>query len=136
MAQKAQAIVQQPGLFERIFEVLHFDFIAQKIKINKQVLIDSSLFGLIGFIIGFLCKRYSEYVIMLAFFVICLCVFNQFNIITISINIPTIYQILGITNMPVLSGETYLFLLSEWIKGHIPAVISFCVGCLIGIKVG
>jgi len=137
MAHKAQVVVQpQPGLFEKISEALNLNVLSKKISANKHTLIDIGLFGAIGFIIGFLCKKYSEYVIMLAFFVAGLIVLNQFELIAISVNMIKLHQMLGVPYAPMMTGDAYLFLLWEWVKGHVPATISFVISFLIGLKVG
>lgn len=136
MAHNGPVAAQQSGLFTRLVEMLHLDSFAQKIGTNKQVLIDIGLFGTIGLIIGFLFKRYSEYVIVLALFMLGLVVLEQLDLISISINVVALQQMLGLPNIPAITGETYLSLLWEWMKIHVPASISFGVGFLIGLKIG
>lgn len=135
MAHK-MVIAQEPGMLERLAEMLHLDTIAHKLGTNKHLLIDIGLYGAIGFITGFLFKKYSEYVIVFALIVIGLIVLQQFDFITISLNMTKMQEMFGIPHIVSLSTDTYLILLWEWIKSNVLVSASMCVGFLIGLKVG
>ena len=87
------------------------------------------------FITGFLLKKYSEYFIALVLLLIGMFVLQRFDIITVSINIQKLHEMLGLQSV-VIMGEGYLSLLSEWMRANIPAVTSLSIGFLIGLKVG
>ncbi len=62
-------------------------------------------------------------------------VLQQFDYISVSINTPKIYQMLGLQSAPVV-GDKYGALLLELIRANIAGSASLMVGFLIGLKVG
>ena len=127
--------VAKTGIIETIKNAMHPEAIANKVGIDKNMLIDIGLYGSIGFIIGFLLKKYSEYFISLTLLIIGLVVLQQFDYIAISINMPKIHEVLGLQSVPVV-GEGYASLLLEWLRANVAGSASLAVGFLIGLKVG
>jgi uncharacterized membrane protein (Fun14 family) len=127
--------VAKAGIIETIKNAMHPDAIANKFGIDKNMLIDIGLYGSIGFIIGFLLKKYSEYFISLILLIIGLVVLQQFDYIAISINMPKIHEVLGLQSIPVV-GEGYASLLLEWLRANVAGSASLAVGFLIGLKIG
>jgi len=130
-----EAQIAKPGLVETIKETIRPDVIVEKIRMNKNMLIDIGLYGTIGFIIGFLMRRYSEFVIFLGIFLTVLLVLQQFDIVIVSFNWPKIHQFLGLQQVPLV-GDAYLALFFEWVKANVVASGSFAIGFLLGLKLG
>jgi uncharacterized membrane protein (Fun14 family) len=127
--------VAQMGLIESLKNSMSPDVIAHKIGIDKNMLIDIGIYGVIGFITGFLLKKYSEYFIALVFLVIAMVVLQQLDYISLSFNTAKIYDVLGIRLAPI-AGNAYGSLALELIKSNIPGMASLVGGLLIGLKVG
>lgn len=125
---------QQPHFVESLKNALQPETIAHKLGIDKNTLIDVGIYGAIGFITGFLLKKYSEYFIACALFVIGLVVLQQFGYISIDFNMAKIHEVLGLQQGMVSDG--YGMLLVEWTKANVPAAVSFIVCFLIGVKIG
>jgi uncharacterized membrane protein (Fun14 family) len=123
------------GLIESLKNAMQPETIANKLGMDKNMLIDIGLYGAIGFIMGFLLKKYSEYFIALALFIVGIVVLQQFDYISVSINMPKIHQMLGLDPALVV-GDKYGTLLLEWIKANVAGSASLVVGFLIGLKVG
>ena len=123
------------GIIETIKNAMKPEVIADRVGIDKNILIDIGLYGAIGFVIGFFLKKYSEYFIALILLIIGMVALQQFDYVAISINIPKVHEMLGLQSIPVM-GEGYLSLLSEWVRANVPAAGSLTVGFLIGLKVG
>lgn len=130
-----EAQVESPGLIESLKNAMQPESIASKIGMDKNVLIDIGLYGAIGFIVGFLLKKYSEYFIAFALFIVGIVVLQQFDYVSFSINTPKIHQMLGLQSAPVV-GDKYGVLLLEWMKANVAGSASLVVGFLIGLKVG
>ena len=130
-----EAQVESPGLIESLKNAMQPESIANKIGMDKNVLIDIGLYGAIGFIVGFLLKKYSEYFIAFALFIVGIVVLQQFDYVSFSINTPKIHQMLGLQSAPVV-GDKYGVLLLEWMKANVAGSASLVVGFLIGLKVG
>ena len=92
--------VTKPSIIESAKEYMHPEFIAQKLGVDKNLLIDIGLYGAIGFILGFLLKKYSEYFIACVIVVVGLVLLQQFDYISLSINSAKIDELLGIPSMP------------------------------------
>ncbi len=127
--------VAKTGFIETIKDAMHPETIANKMGMDKHTLIDIGLYGVIGFIIGFLLKKYSEYFISFLLLVIALVVLQQFDYVSISLNIPKIHELFGLPIVPVAS-EGYASLLLEWMRANVAGSASCVVGFLIGLKVG
>jgi uncharacterized membrane protein (Fun14 family) len=127
--------VQQTSLADSIKNAFQPETIAHKLGIDKNTLIDIGIYGAIGFIVGFLLKKYSEYFIACVLFVGSLMLLQQFEYITIAINTAKIHEVLGIPSIPLMNIG-YSSLVVEWMKSHVPASASVVVGFLIGMKVG
>lgn len=123
------------GVIETIKGSLAPESIANKFGVDKNLLIDVGVYGAIGFIVGFLLKKYSEYFISLVLLVVGLVFLQQFDYISLSINNVKIQNALGLQGMPMV-GNTYMSLLWDWISAHVVSASSLGVGFLIGLKVG
>ena len=122
------------GLIESFKNAMQPDVIADKLGMDKNTLIDIGIYGTIGFIIGFLLKKYSEYFIACVLFMIGLVVLQQFEYISFSFNTAKIHEMLGLQSLPMV-GDSYSMLLLEWAKSNKAATASLAVGFLIGLKV-
>jgi uncharacterized membrane protein (Fun14 family) len=122
------------GFIDSLKNAMQPDVIAQKIGMDKNMLIDITLFGAICFLIGFLLKKYSEYFISMALLIVGIVVLQQLDYVSFSINIPKIHELFGIQSVAVVDG--YGKLLWESIKANVAGSTSLVVGFLIGLKVG
>ncbi len=122
------------GLIDSLKNAMQPDVIAQKIGVDKNMLVDVTLYGAIGFLIGFLLKKYSEYFISMALLIVGIVVLQQLDYISFSINMPKIHELLGIQSGAAVDG--YGKLLWESIKANVAGSTSLVVGFLIGLKVG
>ena len=127
--------VQQPGLIESLKNAVQPETIANKLGMDKNTLVDIGICGAIGFITGFLIKKYSEYFIALVLLIVGLVVLQQFEYVAVSFNVSKIHEMLGLQSMPAV-GDGYGALLLEWTKSNIPGTASLVVGFLVGLKVG
>lgn len=127
--------VQRPGLIESLKNAMQPETIANKLGMDRNTLIDIGIYGAIGFITGFLLKKYSEYFISLVVLVIGLILLQQFGYIAVSFNVVKIHEMLGLQSIPAV-GDGYSALLLEWIKSNVPGTASLAVGFLVGLKVG
>lgn len=126
--------VQQLSFIESVKNALQPENIAHKLGIDKNTLIDIGIYGAIGFIIGFLLKKYSEYFIACALFIVGLVVLQQCGYLSIDFNTAKIHEMFGLQSVMITDG--YGMLLVEWTKSNVPAAASLVVGFLIGVKIG
>lgn len=126
--------VPQASLVESFKNAIQPETIANKLGMDKNMLIDIGIFGSIGFILGFLLKKYSEYFIALVLLIIGIMVLQHFDYLAISLNTQKIHDMLGLHSVPMV-GVGYGSLLSEWVRSNIAGTASFTVGLLVGLKV-
>ena len=126
--------VHKPTLIESFKNAIQPETIAQRLGIDKNTLIDIGIYGAIGFIVGFLLKKYSEYFIAFVLFVVGIVVLRQLGYISIELNAAKIHEMLGLS--PVfITNDGYSTLMLEWLKSNIPAAASLIIGFLIGLKI-
>lgn len=127
--------ISQTSLVDSLKSAIQPENIANKLGIDKNTLIDIGIYGAIGFIIGFLLKKYSEYFIALVLILFGVAVLQHFDYVSVSFNMQKIHEILGL-QPGVAFNDGYSALAYEWIKSNVGAVASFVVSFLIGLKVG
>ena len=132
-----EPIAANTGFIETLKNAMQPEVIANKLGMDKNMLVDITLYGAIGFIVGFLLKKYSEYFISMALLVVGIVVLQQLDYVSFSINVPKVHQLLGLQSGSVVTdGYGYGMLLWESAKSNIAGSISLVVGFLIGLKVG
>lgn len=87
----------------------------------------------IGFIIGFLLKKYANYVCALVFFIIGLIILQQFEWLSISFNTVKLESVFGIKSVPMSSDA--VIMLWAWIKLNAVLSICFVIGLIMGLKI-
>ena len=123
------------GLIDSLKNAMQPDVIANKLGVDKNMLVDITLYGSIGFIVGFLLKKYSEYFISMALLIVGIVVLQQLDYVSFSINMPKVHELFGIQSMAVTT-DGYGKLLWESVKANVAGSTSLVVGFLIGLKVG
>src|SRR5260221_8525040 len=94
-----ESYAAKPTLIESLKNAIQPETIANKIGMDKDMLINISLYGAMGFILGFLIKKYSEYFIAFLLLGIGLFVLQQFDYVSLSINTSKIQELLGLEPM-------------------------------------
>ena len=126
---------QTPGLVDAVKNNFSVDGIINYVVQSKDVIFEVGLYGLLGFAVGYLLKRYSNFVVTLALVIVLLVVLNQFQIVTIFINWNKFYEYVGI--QPALVNTDNLITVgAEWARTNIIVVASSAVGFLIGLRAG
>ena len=122
----------QLSWFDKIKQTLRIDELTKSLNISKQTIIDVALYAGIGFLIGFLLKKYSYVVAVAVVIVLGIIILQQFDFISLNINWNHVNDVLGLkgTAMPI---ETNWW---EWIKANAIALFSLFVGIALGLRIG
>ncbi len=128
-------VANQMGWLESIKERLNLDAIMEQLRLSKDRLIEVALYSGIGFLSGFLLKKYSWYVFVLVLVIVSLVALHQFELIKIVVNWDNVYEFFGIQPAAV-TGDNVLAVAWEWMRANMLISISFIVGFLIGLKLG
>ncbi len=118
------------GWFAKVKSTLGFD----KLHISTDTIIELCLYFGAGFLVGFLLKRLSTYLVALVFAFIVIFILHEMGILTLTFNLDKFQSICG--TQPV--GEphvSFVMALWAWCKAHIAYVLSFLLGFFIGLKV-
>lgn len=110
------------GFFERAFS---------KLSLSRDVLIESGLYFGCGFIAGFLCKRFSNYLFTLAVIIVALTALHYAELITLTVNTSKIMQMLGLPYIPF--NISLVELSFSWIKNNGRISLSFVGGFVAGV---
>lgn len=123
------------GFLAKIKSTLSLDNISQKLHLSKDKLIELGLYLGIGFISGYLIKKYSQYVVSLVVLIIGLVVLQQLDLLMITVNADKVRSLLGIYP-PTTVDASLLTTYWEWVRLNFSIVLSFSIGFLCGLKVG
>jgi hypothetical protein len=118
--------------YENLKQSLNPGELLEKLKASKGTIIDLFLYLGIGFLFGFLLKRYGQYIV---FFAVALFVLAHLNIMQVSVHWDSIQNFLGLHQIGNVEGNVFT-VFWEWVKLNAIVVLSFCVGFTLGIKIG
>jgi uncharacterized membrane protein (Fun14 family) len=124
----------QVGWFDKLKASLNIDGIVEKIRESKGKIFEIAIYLGVGFLIGFLCKKYAQFVIVLIVFIIALVVLQQLEVIQITFDWMRLQDLLGIQS--TITGSDSISFYFEWVKVNIWLVLSFAIGFFFGLRVG
>lgn len=107
------------------------EYVVEQIKRSNFVVVDAVIAFGFGFLIGFLVKKFSQLMLLLALFIIGLVVLQQFDLISISCNVSQVQSMLGVKQIP--STVEFFPFCWAWVKAHVAVSVSFVVGALLGL---
>lgn len=128
--------IARPGLLERLKHALSPDALVQRFNLTKSKLIEIGIYLIVGFIVGYLLKKYSKFVFAVALSVLVLIILHQLDLISITTNWTKIQDLLGMHPIEPAEDGVLLTIFWEWIKSNVGLVLSFLVGFLMGIRLG
>lgn len=128
-----ETMAQNEGFFAKVSAKVN-EFLA-KINLSKDRILDVLIYGGIGFLSGFLFKKFSRYVIVVLLTLGGIFALNYLGIIQIFVDWDKMNSFLGIQQVAVPNGNMFS-LLFEWVKVNVLITISFVVGFLLGMKLG
>lgn len=123
----------QMGWFDKLKNSLNLDTLAQKFNLSQYRLLDIGLFFGIGFLTGFLWKRYANYFIAGVIFATFLFILNQLDLFSFNVNWLKLQECCGV-QQPQADADI-LVMLWEWIKMNVLIIASFVLGFCFGAKV-
>ena len=124
------------GMLNSIKENLNVTAVVEKIKSSKDRIIEVGLYAGIGFISGFLLKKYSSYVGVVVLAIIGLGVLNHLGVLGIVINWDRVTEVFGIQAAQNVSADNIIATAWEWVRLNMVISISYIVGLFVGLKVG
>lgn len=123
----------ETGWFDRLKNSLQLDRLAEKLNFSKHKLFDMALFFGVGFLSGFLWKRYANYFIAAVIFVAMIIILQQLDVVNFHINWVKIQECCGIE--PAHPDADLLAMFWESAKKNVLIIFSFIIGFCFGAKV-
>ena len=122
---------QELSWFERVKKGLKLDSLSQKLDFSRAKLIEAAVFLAIGFLIGILWKKYSQYVVAGLIFIGLLIILQYLEIINVFINWRIVQEMCGLESSQCDFSTAFLM----WAKAHIFSLLALVIGISIGVKV-
>ncbi len=121
------------GWFDKLKNTLQIDSLIEKLNLSKHKVLDMALFLGVGFLTGFLWKRYANYFIAGIIFVTILIILNQLDVVSVSINWVKVQECCGVE--PARADADILNMIWSWASANILIIFSFIIGFCFGAKV-
>lgn len=132
----AEMTTKGGGMLETLKEKLDVDGVVEKIKSSKDRLFEIGLYAGIGFISGFLLKKYSAFVGVCVLLLIGLGVLHHQGVINLVINWDKVNEVFGIQAAQNMTADNIFAIVWEWVRLNMLISVSYVVGLFIGLKVG
>lgn len=123
----------QLSWFDKLKNSLNLDTLAQKLNLSQYRMLDIALFFGVGFLTGFLWKRYANYFMAAVIFATLLFIFHQLDLISFGVNWMKLQECCGV-QQPNPDADI-LAMLWQWVKMNILIIASFVLGFSFGAKV-
>jgi uncharacterized membrane protein (Fun14 family) len=125
----AQTTQTTAGWLSKVKSSLHLD----KFQFSTSKLIEVGMYLGFGFLIGYVLKRFSSFVLVIVLTLLAIFLLHQFEIINLSLNMDKLHEFLGVQQA---SGANIFSAYVVWAKENVLLVLSFFIGFLIGIRLG
>ena len=121
------------GWVEALKEKLHLQEIYEKFDITSGVVADALIFLVVGFLGGFLLKKYVRYAII-AIVALFLAIKGLESIGVISIDWIKFQTWAGL--QPTDTVDSVFSCCTQWVKENVIVTVSFLLGFLVGMRFG
>lgn len=124
---------QQEGLIDTVKDFFNPTKLVDKLDLTKPKMIAMGVYFCIGLTLGFLAKKYANFLIAAAITIGCVVLLHYVGFLDVTVHTDRIQALFGI-KIPSIQG-TLTYHLWEWVKQNVTVVVCFVVGFLIGMKV-
>lgn len=133
MENSTVAVIAENGWFDNVVKKLRLEGVLKKLNLTPNRLAEVVLYLGIGFLSGFLFKKYAKYLFIAILTIVGLVILQQFGFVQIAINWE---KVQGIQPMQAPLDASIWTVYWEWIKANFAIVLSFSIGFFVGFKVG
>jgi len=110
--------------------------LSTRLQESRGFSVDIAIYGGIGFLSGFLLKKYSAYVALFVLLIVGLSVLHQFGVISITLHWDKVNELLGLHAGASVADDALVTSVWEWIKANMIITVSYVIGFLIGLNIG
>ena len=111
-----------------------YDLMA-KLNLSQESTTNIALYGGVGFLTGFVCKKASSYVFVALLVLLGIAILHQYNILCISVNWTEMSTILGI-HPSEMTGDGIANIVWGAIRANAAISVSYAIGFIVGFKLG
>ncbi len=126
----------QAGMIDTMKEKVSMGNVMEKIKMSKDKLFEVGLYAGVGFLSGFLLKKYSTYVAVFVLILVGIGVLHQMQVINVTINWDKVTEVFGIQAAQDVTADNIFSTVWEWVRLNMVISISYLIGLFIGLKLG
>jgi len=112
-----------------------FYALLEKFDLSQESTTNIALYGGIGFLTGFVCKKASSYVFVVLLVLLGIAILHQYNILCIGVNWNEMSAILGI-HPSEMTGDGLVNLVWGAIRANAAISVSYAIGFIVGFKLG
>lgn len=124
------------GAFESVKEAAKSNTLVERFHEWKYTLLDWGIYLGIGFIVGFLIKKYLKYILLLVLFIVSLVILEQFDVLHLTIDWAKIQELFNIRPASTAFDAQVLSSYIDWVKANFAIVLSTSIGFILGLKLG
>ena len=129
--------VPQQGLLDTAAQKTGLNGFMQKLNISRDTLIEIGVYLGVGFVAGFLLKRFSKLFLVLVLTVLFLWFLHHMEIMFVVINWQRMQELVfGAQAAALPTQADFGAVMLAWATSHVAGVISFAIGFLAGIRLG
>ena len=126
------ALPLQLSWIEQFKQKLHTNEWFNSLQKPEYLIVHIILWVGIGFLTGFLLKRFSKLVAIAIFCVVIMIVLQQMGVLSVALNWVRLEEALGLdTNTLSPAGASLYW---QWAKDHVVFILSFVGGFFLGLK--
>ncbi len=111
----------------------HLTKVVETIKDSKEYLLEILFCVAIGFVAGYILKKFSSATVIVVLTLSGIVILQHFQFLELIINWHRLQDVLGIEHS-VVANENVLIIVWAWIKMHLALSVSFLVAFLLGIR--
>ncbi|KIX85592.1 hypothetical protein KG892_01785 [Vermiphilus pyriformis] len=122
----------EPGMLDRIAQYFDVSGKFEYILAHKQLLIIGAGLFCVGLVIGYIMRKFTNMILLIAAFVGMIAFLAHFNFISFNVNWSAIHRMVGLpeTSSGFQAWKIYLSLMQEYYG----CVLSLLAGVLIGVR--
>lgn len=110
--------------------------VIEKFHTYKGNAFEVAVYAGMGFIIGFLCKKYLKYLLLIILCIVALIVLDQFDLVHTNINWQKMQELFNIQSTDQVFTHQTFGSYVQWVKTNLVIVVSGLIGFLLGLKLG
>lgn len=103
---------------------------------SHDSLINLALFGGVGLLSGFVCRKYSSHMLVALAVLVGIFLLQQHGVLDIIVNWDHVGQMFGIQQVMVTSSDDFFSMAWEAIRVNSAISLSYAIGFIVGFKLG